>query len=550
MVVAFDDIFLFYAADAQGVFHTWRSDGTAAGTTQMAVTSGIGSDPQVVLGHTLFFYSSNDLWKTDGTDAGTSRVKDINPSGPDFPLGINSPMLALVGNKVYFPADDGVGKVGLWMTDGTEANTVLVKEFAPGQSSWPNYIGQLGNVMIFGVRTGDTLTSQIWRTDGTSIGTFMLVDQIVTAGFDSVVNNTLFFSAYTDQYQNELWKTDGTIAGTGIVKDINPGGGMNGGSFPRNLMSFNGHLFFTVFDVNDPATTLNFNFTQSGLWITDGTDAGTKRIEPSYSKPYINGFTVESTMFFFIYGSDLYKSDGTAQGTVSLPVGQRVYQILGHSNGVIFFTTSVSGDENLWRSDGTAAGTTLLQSLGTTYVTPVAQNQSHIFFLGFSNDGFYRLWSGGLNDLLSVRAPITAMIGGEVKSLDGQVTVTFAPGSVSSDLTAEIRSLSTPTQDTGTRHAVSSFTLEAVDSTGAAITKFSKPYTLTLSYSDAEVTGLFEPGINVAYWNGTAWVNLLPCTGCSIDAVNNRITVQVDHFTEFALLGNIEYRSYLPLIQR
>jgi hypothetical protein len=52
--------------------------------------------------------------------------------------------------------------------------------------------------------------------------------------------------------------------------------------------------------------------------------------------------------------------------------------------------------------------------------------------------------------------------------------------------------------------------LEARDGGGSLVTQFSKPYTLTITYSDTEASGLFEPGINLTYWNGSAWINLLP----------------------------------------
>ena len=37
------------------------------------------------------------------------------------------------------------------------------------------------------------------------------------------------------------------------------------------------------------------------------------------------------------------------------------------------------------------------------------------------------------------------------------------------------------------------------------------------------------------YWDGAVWVSVLPCAGCSVDKTHNRVTVQLDHFTEFAL---------------
>src|SRR2546423_522446 len=55
----------------------------------------------------------------------------------------------------------------------------------------------------------------------------------------TVVGNTLFFTADDGYFGEELWKTDGTLAGTVMVKDINItvpilfGG--TGGSSPDNL---------------------------------------------------------------------------------------------------------------------------------------------------------------------------------------------------------------------------------------------------------------------------------------------------------------------------
>ena len=47
-----------------------------------------------------------------------------------------------------------------------------------------------------------------------------------------------------------------------------------------------------------------------------------------------------------------------------------------------------------------------------------------------------------------------------------------------------------------------------------------------------------EENLNLYYWNGSAWVGVLPCAGCSLDTVNNHITAVLDHLTEFALLGS------------
>ncbi len=102
--------------------------------------------------------------------------------------------------------------------------------------------------------------------------------------------------------------------------------------------------------------------------------------------------------------------------------------------------------------------------------------------------------------------------------------------------------ISTPTQATGVfASADRSFTLVATDAAGQPITTFAGHYTLTLNYldSDWQSAGIpAEENLNLYYWNGTAWVAVLPCAGCSLDTVNNRLTAVLDHLTEFALLGN------------
>ncbi len=100
----------------------------------------------------------------------------------------------------------------------------------------------------------------------------------------------------------------------------------------------------------------------------------------------------------------------------------------------------------------------------------------------------------------------------------------------------------TPTQNTGSfAFAGRSFTLEATDANGAPVTTFNGRFTITLNYQDGDwqAAGIpDENNLNLYYWDGAAWVAVLPCAGCSLDTVNNRITAVLDHLTEFALLGN------------
>jgi hypothetical protein len=79
-----------------------------------------------------------------------------------------------------------------------------------------------------------------------------------------------------------------------------------------------------------------------------------------------------------------------------------------------------------------------------------------------------------------------------------------------------------------------------------------------ISYTDEELAArsIDEHDLNLTFWNGSAWLNVLPCAGCGVDTVNNRLTAVLDHFTEFALLSGVpsagdgKSRVYLGVVRR
>lgn len=203
---------------------------------------------------------------------------------------------------------------------------------------------------------------ELWRTDGTAIGTHQVADlQPGPVGsFPEefcAVNGLLFFSATTPATGRELWMSDGTAAGTSMLGDLYPG---PLGSKPEELFAWNGHVYFSARD----------DFTGRELWKSDGTQAGThivKDIKPnsSSSNPYRFRALPDGSGFFFVAtdqaGEEPWRSDGTSVGT---------YQILdlqpGSGSGMDgTYSPFVYGNHVLWlnqfnrliRTDGTAAGT-------------------------------------------------------------------------------------------------------------------------------------------------------------------------------------------------
>ena len=65
---------------------------------------------------------------------------------------------------------------------------------------------------------------------------------------------------------------------------------------------------------------------------------------------------------------------------------------------------------------------------------------------------------------------------------------------------------------------------------------FSPPITMTISYDPAKVTPGTESSLVVAYYSlsDAQWITI---SGGVVDTANHTITVQVDHFTSFAIFG-------------
>jgi ELWxxDGT repeat protein len=175
-----------YFQGAQGAQSTpgsepWVSDGTAAGTFQLAeICSGTCSSiPSAWFRHgpnqilfRAYNGSSQDVYITNGTTAGTSILKKINPSG-DSSAFIN---YAKFNGKTYFDANDGTFGRELWVTDGTTAGTVIVKDINPGTAaSLPRAIREVNGRLVF-VATHASFGAEIWSSDGTGVGTTQVRD--------------------------------------------------------------------------------------------------------------------------------------------------------------------------------------------------------------------------------------------------------------------------------------------------------------------------------------------------------------------------------------
>ena len=179
---------LYFNADDGDELGLWRSDGTEAGTERVTdiAFGAFGARAITAVGDTLMFKHNPGtgvgIYKTDGTEGGTTfgLADGTQVFGDDV-----APMAHLNGS-VFFQArdandaDDAFGNEP-WISDGTEAGSMILKDINPGSShSNPSDFLRIGDHVYFAI---SRVSPQIWRTDGTTDGT-VVVDQtgIGTAG--------------------------------------------------------------------------------------------------------------------------------------------------------------------------------------------------------------------------------------------------------------------------------------------------------------------------------------------------------------------------------
>ncbi len=113
---------------------------------------------------------------------------------------------------------------------------------------------------------------------------------------------------------------------------------------------------------------------------------------------------------------------------------------------------------------------------------------------------------------LTKASTITAN-GGSATSADGSVQLQFPAGAVQNPLAVlYMNQLHTTTTVAHAKTTLRRFIVEGRVRDGRAITRTFQPYTMVISYTDAQLAQLnvSEANLGVAYWDGSAWVNSLP----------------------------------------
>ena len=332
-----------------------------------------------------------ELWVTDGTEAGTRILRDLCPGSCDGAPQSLTPF----GGGVLFAGNDSVAGTELWFTDGTPEGTRLVKDICPGSSgSGPLNLTRVGDHVFFTAYLSTTGT-ELWKTDGTEAGTTMVTEIVAGATGASFAElrsagSLLYFEANDTVHGAEPWVSDGTAGGTHIVMDVVPG---STGSYPSMLRAA-GDWFYFAAEVSASGRE---------LWRTDGTEANTQLVvdlnpgaangvadyTPSVAGPggvLLFAGTQTAT------GTEFWRTDGTPSGTWLVSdirpgsVGSDPSDFVD-IDGTIYFDAEYgpSYKPTLFTTDGTAAGTQV--HCVTDAVSRLVKAGSNLYYIAYLVSG-------------------------------------------------------------------------------------------------------------------------------------------------------------------
>lgn len=552
----------------------------------------------VTLGNEMYFWANDgvrgtSIWRSDGSTVGTEFVFDSFPTQRfDFPsrnfttdsmlyfsdtntetaalndymLRAYDPETETVNELGDFNPDSGsnLGDVllfgdsnGLWRSEGTAVSTTQLTSGAA------DHLVTLNNIVLFN-GTGSN-GQELWVSDGTMGGTQELMD-IYSGSTGSnpdqltVVDDMVYFVATDETAGRELWVSDGTVGGTQRAVDLSD----PGDSYYQYLTPFQDQLVFTA-EVNGAGAE---------LFITDGTAMGTTQLTNINGDPH--GVLANSSGIFFVandgvHGREIWFSDGTVSGTQMVkdvnPNGDATtqYQTAQAVHEDLYFISLDDGTHGVeyWMSDGTEAGTRLIGDINPNgdsaprFLIDIGYVNGTVFFSADNGEIGGELWGLELSPPKTAVNPTTSAPQ-EVDFGQAVESITIPPGSLPSNAAqiqysniVELPENQRPPNDAGVL-----FALTLLDGSNNEIVAptFSPPLTAVVNYDPLLIPDGIEEETLLVYRFDESTGTWQSLTTVSRDLKNNQITVQIGHFSNFAIgsEGAVQETPtlYLPIVVR
>jgi ELWxxDGT repeat protein len=424
------DRVFFLADDGVHGQEPWVSDGTTAGTVMVEdiVPGPAGSGPGFIAlssfagaGTSVLFFAFGpgvtflEPWVTTPEGNGASLLADLDQQGSSFGKGVIdlAPEMAGVGGLAFWPTVDDQEERGLGRTGGDPgAAEILVEQPAAADAfalfllrSFP----EPGIVtFVDHLLAGSDSSSRLWRTDGTTGGTYPLTTYHSAGRLFATSSRLVFENA-------GLFVTDGTsiwpLSPLGNADQVGSfgdalvllasGSGSDGlwlaqppfetatlleqhepdpGFLAAEIVEAGGRVFYAPYDAAHGRE----------LWVSDGTPGGAALVldlapgaassidpEQARSPGFGHAFSPQPTIVPLgddvvfvaddgIHGRELWRSDGTSAGTTLVadlrpgPVGSEPLWLVTAGDLVYFVAHDGVHGRELWRTDGTGAGTVLI----------------------------------------------------------------------------------------------------------------------------------------------------------------------------------------------
>lgn len=276
----------------------------------------------------------------------------------------------------------------------------------PASSSPDELLAAPGGIVM---AASDEAGRELWRSDGTTAGTYRLADACADACSSNPIalgtTPSAAFFQLADQGRVTLWRATGnpgsatqlagphsnfgpplwvpalgatflvatSFSGYDQLLRVDPVGNAaevtSADSFDRlrELTAFAGRLYFLA----------SSHESGENVWVTDGTSSGTHALLPVTAAPtsFSTLVSLGRLLVFFEWGRDqlyIWSGDGTAGGftrVVAIHPGQRL--VGGASaavwgNRLLFSVRPLDTLDELWVTDGSQRGTVRLTSLGVS----------------------------------------------------------------------------------------------------------------------------------------------------------------------------------------
>jgi uncharacterized delta-60 repeat protein len=377
--------------------------------------------------------NGDELWRLDANTTTPIMVADIFPG----PSSSSPSQLTVAGNVLYFGATSASG-FELWQYDGISVTLAADINPGPGNSQLTS-LTALGNQVVFKAYDG---------TDGEELFAFDPIAGLIKFNIDDscpdcgsnpynlkVHDGRLYFGAAEPVFGAELYSYDGATVTRLTAGSLSPGqftviGGRiiyAAGSFQTQLRSYE---IATETDVEIVLPSVGFlgpapgQFTQMNgvvyftaqdddhgreLWVTDGTQGGTRLVADVYPGP-TGSNPAHLTPF---NGELVFSATDQAAGhelRATTGVGSRLIADLAPgSNGSGFdgflptssglFFVSQGGGTTLhpWVTDGTAAGTEVIRKADGQLINPTGDSMDDTKFTSFNGDIYFAGSSSGNN---------------------------------------------------------------------------------------------------------------------------------------------------------